>query len=229
MVKLNEEIIGGLISALSRKESLEKAMLTFYNAGYEKDEIEDSAKDVYTKLGSDAMGVKGSLQVVLDDIASRAGVLKKEKPKEEEKESDKEGSILNDKLVLQPIPEKKDVEAEIPKKENKSNQVVSVYGSGDDYSQYKNSNDITSRIEEAIKGLRPVNIPSKIEIVHKNEDSSSQTIVQHVSSYEDAPRTASKAMTFVLIFILIILLGALVAVFLFKDDLIKLFNDLGLG
>ena len=52
MVKLNDEIIGGLISALSRGESLEKAMMTFYNAGYEKEEIEDSAKDVYNKLGS---------------------------------------------------------------------------------------------------------------------------------------------------------------------------------
>ena len=51
MAKVNEEIIGGLMSALSRGEGLEKAMMTFYNAGYEKEEIEDSAKDVYNKSG----------------------------------------------------------------------------------------------------------------------------------------------------------------------------------
>jgi hypothetical protein len=227
MVKLNEEIIGGLVSALSRGEYLEKAMMTFYNAGYEKEEIEDSAKDVYTKLGSQKMGIKGSLQETLDEIAAKAGAKKNEEPN---KEKSKEGNMLNDEIVLQPIPEKKDVEAELNKSKQEVKQNVSSYGFNDSGNpQYKNDNDITSKIEEAIKGLRPVNIPSKIEIVHKNEESRSPQIIQHVSSYEDSQKSPSKAMTYMLIFILLILLGALVAVFLFKDDLIKLFNELGIG
>ncbi len=38
-----EEIIGGLKSALSRGESLNRAMMTFFNAGYKKEDIESAA------------------------------------------------------------------------------------------------------------------------------------------------------------------------------------------
>ncbi len=41
---VNQEILGGLKHALNRGESLEKAMLSFYNAGYRKEEIEETAK-----------------------------------------------------------------------------------------------------------------------------------------------------------------------------------------
>ncbi len=44
MVK--EEIVEGLKSALARGESLEKAMESFYNAGYEREEIEDAARSL---------------------------------------------------------------------------------------------------------------------------------------------------------------------------------------
>ena len=233
MAKVNEEIVGGLISALSRKETLEKAMMTFYNAGYEKEEIEDSAKDVYNKLGSKAMGINGSLQEALDDIANKAGVTKKEKPKEEE--SSEEVSQNSD-LNLKPIPEKKPetkpetITDSSIKEDISSNKQVSIYGSDDSPSNYQNPDELTKKIEEAIKGLRPVNIPSKIEIVNRSEFSKSPTVVQHVSGYaEPQIKPASKAVTYMLIFILIILLGALVAVFLFKDELIQLFNELGLG
>ena len=40
----NEEILGGLKSALERGESLKKAMMTFFNAGYKREEIEDAAR-----------------------------------------------------------------------------------------------------------------------------------------------------------------------------------------
>jgi len=43
---INEEIIGGLKSALARGESLEKAMMTFYNAGYDKTQIEEAARSL---------------------------------------------------------------------------------------------------------------------------------------------------------------------------------------
>ncbi len=41
---MNEEILGGLKSALERGESMNKAMMTFYNAGYKKEEIEEAAR-----------------------------------------------------------------------------------------------------------------------------------------------------------------------------------------
>lgn len=40
----NEEILGGLRFAINKGESLQKAMTTFYNAGYTRQEIEQAAK-----------------------------------------------------------------------------------------------------------------------------------------------------------------------------------------
>jgi hypothetical protein len=41
---INQEILGGLKSALERGESLKRAMMTFYNSGYKKEEIEEVAR-----------------------------------------------------------------------------------------------------------------------------------------------------------------------------------------
>jgi hypothetical protein len=41
---INNEILGGLKAALDRGESLKRAMMTLYNSGYRKEEIEESAR-----------------------------------------------------------------------------------------------------------------------------------------------------------------------------------------
>lgn len=41
---VNEDILQGLKSALARGESLKQAMISFYNSGYTKDEIEEAAR-----------------------------------------------------------------------------------------------------------------------------------------------------------------------------------------
>lgn len=43
---MNEEILGALKSALTRGESLKRAMMTLYNAGYSKEEISEAARSV---------------------------------------------------------------------------------------------------------------------------------------------------------------------------------------
>jgi len=41
-----EEIIGGLKNALERGESLDSAKITFINAGYKKEDVEEAAKQI---------------------------------------------------------------------------------------------------------------------------------------------------------------------------------------
>lgn len=41
---VNKEILGGLKSALERGQSLKQAMMSLYNAGYRKEEIEEAAR-----------------------------------------------------------------------------------------------------------------------------------------------------------------------------------------
>ena len=48
---VNEAIFSGLISALSRGESLKNAMFTFYNAGYGRKEIEEAARELHRQAG----------------------------------------------------------------------------------------------------------------------------------------------------------------------------------
>ncbi len=46
---VNEEILGGLKLALAKGESLKQAMISFYNAGYIKEEIESAARALQTQ------------------------------------------------------------------------------------------------------------------------------------------------------------------------------------
>lgn len=228
---INEEIIGGLVSALSRGEPLEKAMMTFFNAGYGKGEIEESAQEVYKQLGPQAMGIKGSLQDTINEIALQTGV-KDDKPSK----TPNVNSNLNapkDQIQLQNASDKKASEINnFNKDKNKVPQNVSQYGKNNfNNNQYQNVDDITNKIVDAIKGIKGVSIPSRIEIVQRNIDSKpSPAVVQKVSDYSGAPqKTVGKAATYILIVVLILLLGALAAVFFFKADLIKFFNNAGLG
>jgi len=43
---VREDIVGGLRNALAKGDSLEKAMMSFYNSGYKKEDIEDAARFV---------------------------------------------------------------------------------------------------------------------------------------------------------------------------------------
>ena len=47
---INQEILQGLKFALSRRESLQSAMQSFYNAGYEKREIEEAARALQMEI-----------------------------------------------------------------------------------------------------------------------------------------------------------------------------------
>ncbi|MBI3623940.1 hypothetical protein HY212_07730 [Candidatus Pacearchaeota archaeon] len=47
---VREDILGGLKIALSKGQSLENAMQSFYNAGYKKEEIEDAARALYSSM-----------------------------------------------------------------------------------------------------------------------------------------------------------------------------------
>jgi hypothetical protein len=221
---VNEEIVGGLVSALSRGDHLQKGMMSFYNAGYNKEEIEDAAREVYRQLGPEAMGVKeGTLQQTFDEVAVKAGVVTKDASKDAK-------NPMASKIEIQRATPKKESETTNLNKENKSPQYVSGYGQTQYSGTYKDAEKITDEIEKAIKGLKGINIPSRIEIVNKSVDLKTPTVVQKVSDYSGGPpKPAGKVITYILIFILILLLGALAAVFFFKEELIRLFNNLGLG
>ncbi len=46
---VNADILGGLRSALAKGKSLKQTMISFYNAGYKKEEIEEAARTLQTQ------------------------------------------------------------------------------------------------------------------------------------------------------------------------------------
>jgi len=252
---INETIFHGLIEALSRGESLQSAMFSFYNAGYNKQEIEDAARELYKQTGGQAekmINPKKPLQDiekprVSKEISEKSleyyekplvpenylnpqipvepGVkpeIKKEIKKELPKPQPKPQPLLPPQPKPQPKPEPKpEPKIEIKKVEAKPVQVVSNYGESDESVE-----ELNSRIESAISTLRNVRLPSKIEIINLEAERRPSSIVQRVSDYrsKEPSNQAGQGIIFLLIFLFVLFLGALISVFLFKDKLIELFN-----
>ena len=129
MVK--EEILEGLKYALAKGEPLPQAMMSFYNAGYLKKDIEEAAR---------------VLQVP----------------------------------QLQPI-----------------QQVAQP---------------VQQQAQQQAQPGQPLQAPVRV--------------IQRVSEYKERPKTAGRALIILLVFFLIALLGVLVAVFLFKDELSELLGNI---
>jgi len=173
---ISEEILGGLKLALSKGETLRQAMMSFYNAGYKKEDIEEAARNL-----------------------QKEGVEQKERPKEPEK------------LIKQPI---KQISKQKPQK---TMQNISSYGAPIK-TQIQSSQKIKKGIGAVIERLKNINVPSKQKPVKSISP-------QKVSNYEKEKPTG-KLITLILVFFLLFLLGVLTAVFLFRKELIDLFNNL---
>lgn len=160
---LNDDILGGLRSAVARGETLKEAMMSLYNAGYSKEEIEEGARKYLLESSED------SLSKAIKDNQQKKEPLKKEEIKEKTSEKDL-----------------------IEKKEE--------------------PNEVKSGKEENIEKENKERLKAK----------------QRVSDYGEQPKKVSKRepLTITLIILLVSLVGVLVAVFLFKQEIIEFFNNL---
>jgi len=164
----NQEILGGLRTALERGQTLKQAMMSFYQAGYKKEEIEDAAR-AYLYLQ------KGNSE--LQTLNKNQGVEKKK---------------------IEPSKE----EAKKP-----------LFGKKDDEKKYS---EVQKTKVPVIGGDEKGKQPEK-----KN--------VQKISGYEgkkDLSNLKSKTVTSVLVITLIVLVGILALVFLFKNELVNFINGL---
>lgn len=151
----NQEILGGIKSAIARGENLKDAMMTFYQAGYDKEEIEEAAR-AYLNQGDQPTQPQM-------DVSQRIP----QKPTEPAKKPEKKKELAIP--VKKPMPKIADKKKEMPKNPQK------------------------------VSNYLP---PKKVN--------------------PEGGRGLTIALTVVLLF----LLGILVAVFLFKDELVTFFNGL---
>lgn len=212
-----DALLGGLESALARGQPLQKSMISFYNAGYKKEDIENAArkfqeihKRKFAELGVEPGPQKRTIKTPVSDYSSKK-TLEAQKPLEPKTKVFK-SEIISD-----------EDESEESKKEKsgKTQQVVSKYGE----ESLRAAEDIKDAIIEAISSIK------KTQVYAENPRQNKPVVIQQrVSEYEPEPPTPlSKAITFLLIFLLLLLLGLLGAVFFFKEELIELFNNLSIN
>ena len=160
----NQEILGGLRAAIERGEPLKDAMMTFYQAGYDKYEIEEAAR---AYMNQQHAGPKVN-------ISQRITAPVKEGLKVEKKEKKKP-------VVKKPL---------VPIKPKITTPTAPTPG-----------------------------VPTAPKM-----GSSKQKVSAYGTNKEAA--IAGKTLTIALTLILLLLLGVLAAVFLFKDELITFVNNL---
>ena len=212
---VNEEILGGIEAALLRGQSLRQAMISFYNAGYKKEEIEEAAR--YSRqalhINPDEKMAPQKTKVVPKQIKKQEKkVIVEEKPIGEKKEIG-----FTKKQEIKPIPKKIE-------KKPKPIRKISVYGED----KSGETHELKSMLKKTIRQLKKIRTPLKTQAAYSKEVGAPPQGSQRVSNYV-APKPVNKVVTFLLVFLLIFLLGALAAVFFFRQELIDLFNRINIS
>ncbi len=155
---VREEIIEGLRVAVAKGEPLRKAMMSFYNAGYLKKDIEEAARALQTPQFQQTQPIR------------------------------QPAAIPPTSPVQQPQP------------------LQPVYA----------------------QPLQPLQLqpPVPVQPIQSVYLQSPSGTIQKVSGYGEKPRPFGAIITFILIFFLLSLIGVLIAVFLFKNELTEFFNSI---
>jgi hypothetical protein len=182
-----EDIIGGLFMALQKGESLERAMMTFFNAGYKKEDIEAAARDLYSqKIEQQPRRTINPLNIIGKPVSSIKKTLQKPlKPISESTRrlmSVQQTQIPKQTLITpQPTP-KPDV-----------------------------------KLQQQTSPSQQIPKPSPIQ---------PQKQTPNVSEYERKKRSPRTILIIVLSVLLGLLILSLLGVFIFRNALIGIFNNL---
>lgn len=174
----DKELIEGLRTALSRGESLEQAMYTFSNAGYEKAKIEEAARALLYQRKPESMP---------------------ERPVSPQPKTKPKSRIIRESSPMLPAQTKQQL------KPQPSPQVSKPMPSPQ-----------TLTAKTPLKQYTP---PKPVE-------ETKQPSKQIVSGYEKQKTSKKKLTIILLIIFLIILLGGLASIFIFRTEIIEIFNNL---
>ena len=185
-----EDIIEGLKAAIGKGEPLDKAMISFYNSGYPKEDIEDSALGLTSPRPPVTFS---TTQPVSTSKTSFLGkILKKPQPAQSQSQS------VQPQYIYEPVKRK---ESELQKPGTKEPEYSSEKATYEEY-------------------------PSEEEAVYQEYPPlQKQQTTQKVSQYGVKPSPVGTLVVFILVFFLLFLIGVLVSVFLFKDNLAAFFNS----
>jgi len=195
---VREDILGGLRTALARGQTLRQSMMSFYNAGYVKEEIEEAARAVQAEKNQPLQSQFTPGPTA--PIFQRTSSIERdpdEKPKE----------------VLSQT-------ARLPQSAQ-TIQKVSAYGQQ------------TQQPAQAPITQQPAQTPITPQPVQAKPVQQPAQTIQKVSAYAQplpvqqplVAKPRGKAIIFILIALLILLISGLIALFFFKDEILSFFNS----
>ncbi len=198
---VNLEVYGGLVSALSRGNSWYDAMMSLYNAGYSKKDIEEAAGILKTQI----VGKKNAPNVDSEETGNPPHMSPPNlKPAFKSKPSvDLKPSVNPEQKA--PETSKETGQSELPHKTpHYQKQIVSSYGSPK---------------KTTMKRPMPVN-------TRKEANSLQPPMSKGASSYPNSSKKP-RSLVVILVILLIIMLGVLAGLFLFRDKIYELLGSFG--
>jgi len=162
---VREDILGGLRTALARGQTLRQSMMSFYNAGYLKQEIEEAARALQAERNQPLQPQFAQDQSQEAPIFQRTGSTEKDSSEEPKEQLSQTAKLVQPAQQIQPV-----------QQPPQTIQKVSAYGQPQQTQQ------------------------------------------------PQAAKPRGKVIIFILLGLLIILVGGLIAVFFFKEEILSLFE-----
>ncbi len=218
---VREDIIEGLRAAMTRGQTLRQAMMSFYNAGYIKEEIEEAARALQQRMSNPVQPQFAPAEEA--PVFQRGQSMKtdtKEKPKE----------VLSQTAQLAKSPTSQPVQ---------TIQRVSAYGEQKKLSPQQQPQQIPQPPQPPQPVQQPLPPPQqKPQPVQQLPPPQIKQIppqaIPRVSAYGvqqpyypqgRASKPSGKTAIFLLLALLIILIGLLVAVLFFKEEILAFFDS----
>jgi nitrogen fixation/metabolism regulation signal transduction histidine kinase len=195
---VNKDILGGLKVALSRGDSLQSAMQSFYNAGYTKEEIEEAARALTSEISQQQYYQRQNMQQPMPQRMLQKQTLL---PKPTQLLQTSQGQRVPPPKIQRIAPEIKPTSVQLEQQKIQT--------------QPPKVQEPQTQIQQ-IKYVPPQLQQNQEEI---------QATRQIVSNYsQESSKYTIDFITIMLIAILLILLGILAAVFFFKPQLVEFLN-----
>jgi hypothetical protein len=188
---VNEEIVGGIKNALENGDSLKDAMMSFFNAGYDRKEIEEAAATLLNYQPT-----KSETTVPVPEIKNVE--IKKE------------------------IPAPKVIQNVSSYGEEKPKEIIKLKKKGFLFFKSKEQKEIPYSDSRVILSEEPKFIPKELPKTIIN--AMPQTTQKKISSSAMTPQ--EKVIIAILVGLLIFLIGLLVVIFLFRQQLIDFISSL---
>ena len=194
---INEEIVGGLKSALERGQSLQSAMIALYNSGYKKEEIEEAARSLMQ------FSAESQIQQPVRTVPKKPEVKTAPQILTAPKQAKSFPELQTPIKPLQQQPQIIPKKFEFQKPVSQIPQMPKYPQSPAMFQQYQSAKPIPSQ----------------------RVSSYGEPVLKQKAKVKEGKSSKEKIVILVLVFLLIFLFGLLGAIFIFKQQLIDIFSS----